>query len=201
MASPTLTFKRVTGITGATPSTTTPAIIDFGNVQVTKYSGVVAILATFAGKEGDAVFVNELKFWMDTVMATDPKGASVNVSNGSGSWAHTYHINSAWVNPSDIDNADTVSDNIRKGNAAITGLAAENTIPAFTAGTPPTPRFIAVPIVAPGGSTSNMKTATLVADSGYTVNTDYIYLSVYPDPATEDGVTTGWGYRISFQYS
>jgi hypothetical protein len=117
---------------------------------------------------------NTLKFWLNDTVATN-SSASVSVSaSATAPWKHYYAIASGWFNPA------SVTDAMKAGGT--------NTLQNGV-------NFTALPESEP--SSSNFVTTTIASAGTYT---DYIYLCLQPPSSAADGLTSDFGYRLSFLY-
>lgn len=152
------------------PSKSALSVLNYGNVQTGSFASAKVITATFGGNSAHG-----LMFWLNTTTST---GSNSNVSSSAG-WIHNHIINNAWYNPASI-----TSDM----------MAGTVDVPFASNGANGTKRFAVLPETQP--SSSNFKTTTVSSNS----DTDYIYLTFQPIVTANDGVTSGWGYRMSFLY-
>ena len=180
MSAPTIELHMVTDNGGSPQNNALPTFavapyaeyIPFGNVQAGFFSAVKVMRATFTGNGA-----NTIKFWMSTWSAPigNSSVAYEHQENAELKWDHMLKISPTWVNPLSAG----ITDGVKSGDADIPTVGG---------------RFGRTPESEP--AESNFVNDT-VAENG---STDFIYMCLRPAALSEDGITSGWGFRLSFLY-
>lgn len=185
MAKPTVTWKFWESTDAQDKVFTT---LNYGSVQAGHWTAVKRIRANFS------YYADDLRFWLNDYMAVN-NGQNLNIesTDSSNGWQHTYYIHNEGKDPSDV----MFTDNVKAGIEDMTG---------FNASASGSVRFRKCPQTEQNAledvNTKNMWVSNSVGnrETGTGGDTDYIYLACRPATAAPDGMTTNWGFRLSFLY-